>query len=115
VQRSQSVLTHQTRYSVLAAGLARLTKIEKDAGRSVNAVAGVERRADQAKEPSVLLPSVGHRFPKPFVVAAGSDFENAAQRIDAVFRLVRLDEFVDLSDSTGNLAGGHRGHLSRKT
>ena len=58
MQRAKIGFAHQPGDPMLAAGLARFTKIKEDAGSAVDAVTGDERRPDQAKEPGVLLGSV---------------------------------------------------------
>jgi hypothetical protein len=58
VPRAYVIHTHQSRHAMLAAGFSGLAKIEEDAWRTVDAMAGRERRTDQTKQPSILLRSV---------------------------------------------------------
>jgi hypothetical protein len=67
---------------MLAASLSGFTKVEKNAGRPVYAMAGVERRQDQSKQPFILLTPLRNRFSKPRVVTAASNPKNSAHHLD---------------------------------
>ena len=111
VQRSQSVLAHETRYSIFAACLPGFTKVKKEAWGPVDAVAGVERRPDQPKQPCILLTPLRNRLSKPLVVTAASNPQNSAHHLDFVLLLMRLDEPVGLPDSACASLCGHCGPL----
>ena len=81
VQRAQIGFAHQPRDAMLAAGLAGFTQIEEDARGAVDAVTRDERRANQAKQPGILLGAVRDRLLQPLVVAARSHAEDAAHHL----------------------------------
>jgi hypothetical protein len=99
---------------MLAASLPTFTKVKKDAWGPVYAVAGVERRPDQSKQPCIFLTPLRNRLSKPLVVATASNPKNSAHYLDAVLLLMRLDEPVGLPDSASASLGGHGGLLSGK-
>src|SRR5262249_6281575 len=55
VQRSQVVLAHETRHAMLAAGLSRLPEVQKDPWRTVDAMAGDERRPNEPQQAGIFL------------------------------------------------------------
>ena len=101
MQRAQIGLAHQPRDAMLAAGLSGFTQIEEDARSAVDAVTRDERRANQAKQPGILLRAVRDRLLQPFVVAARGHAEDATHRLHAVPVSMRLDEFVRRANSPG--------------
>lgn len=113
VQRSQPMLAHQPRNAMLAAGLAGLAQIEEHTRRPVDALAGDERRANQAQQAGVLLGAVRQRLLPPGVVATGRDLEHAAQHLNRECRALRLDEFIRGAYATGGSGLGHRRRPSR--
>ena len=56
---------HQAGDAMLATGLSRLTQVQKDAGRAVDALTRDERRPNQAKQPGILLAPVRDRLREP--------------------------------------------------
>jgi hypothetical protein len=62
VQRLYVVGTHEARHSMLTAHFPGLSEIQKDARGAVDAMTGLERRADQAEQPSVFECSIRHRL-----------------------------------------------------
>jgi hypothetical protein len=55
---SNTIDPHEARNTMLAARFTSFSKIKKDPGRTVDAVARYKRRADEAKQSCVLLRSV---------------------------------------------------------
>lgn len=70
MQCAQAVLSHEARHAVLAARLTRLAKVQEHARRTVYALAGRERGANEAQEALVFDGPMRTQTLKPLVVAA---------------------------------------------
>jgi hypothetical protein len=75
---SDLVRAHQPRDAMLAARLSGFTQVEEHSRRTINAITGIERRADKLQKPCIFACSVTLGLLHPGVVAAGRDLEYPA-------------------------------------
>src|SRR3954465_3367936 len=94
MEGSELMLAHQSCDPMLATRFAGLTGIQEDPRGAVDALAGRERGADQAKQSGVFLRVVRIRLCEPRVVTARGGTEEATHYLHAVLLSMRLDEFV---------------------
>jgi DNA polymerase III beta subunit, N-terminal domain len=94
---------------MLTTGFARFPEIEEHSRRSIDAMARLEGRSDQPEQSSVFFSSVGDRVVQPGVIAATSDPQGVAHRLDVVLLAMCLDERVYPSCSP---RGGSLRHLA---
>lgn len=110
MQGPQAILAHQVRNSVFAAGLTGLSKIEKDTGCAVDAMARDEGRANQSQQPGVLLGPIRNRVLEPFVIAARRNSEHSTHDLDGMLLSMRFNELIDPADILVAFSLEHR-HL----
>src|SRR4051812_3781871 len=92
MEGSELMLAHQSCDPMLATRFAGLTEIQQDPPGAVDALAGRERGADQAKQSGVFLRVVRIRLCEPRVVTARGDTEQATHDLHAALLSIRPDE-----------------------
>jgi hypothetical protein len=111
MQCLQSILSHQTSNPMLAARLSTLAKIVQDSRRTIDAVAGGKRCANESQQPSIFLCSITDRLLEPGVIPGWRHAEKSTHRANAELSLMRFNEFIGPLGFAQHVSCKHGAHL----
>jgi hypothetical protein len=107
VQGAKTILSHEALDTVVTAGFASLSQIQKHARCTVDAVTGDKRGANQAQKPRILYGTIRNRIQQPFVVAAWRNLKHLAHCLDRKFSSMRFNELAGSADPSCAHSLGH--------